>query len=435
MSNWRRIPTEILRSDKAKRIAALLIMAFVLLATSRSLLSAATLNLASVHLVRGASFVVEPRFPFVFAPAGRMELDQAAALAQRGLQRGSPSPRLSCVLLRAYTISMAWPQARELVDIGACADVTIGGFKALAPVVDGLRALDQGDLGSARLKFHQAMTASSGLLSPSLAPWIGASPIGEKPSLAQDRPRFLVGRKVDYAWQPMPEPVSGAWSLVGYDLDESALETGQVVGISLFWQQDQPDVPVPATLKKAGAFWRQDTAVVNMIPDAGFEWASEGAKTWKLPDSGDVIAMERNGSQTHGLRILPDPAGGAATASTPVLALGDNCLYLMGGWVASDGAAPVFNIVWDGLPNDANDPPFTSLMEGVRDLEWTHVSQLVRAKPGGRGVAVYASNLAARWPQAAHPPGSMLADNVFLIPISGPDSPPCALQSGAQVRP
>lgn len=434
MNIWRTIIVEVKRlSGKypTRRFAGLLVFAVgVLLVLSWDPPSMINLNLASIHLTRGAARAISPTHPYVFDGAGRLELAKAVERAQQGQREIGASNRLACVLLRAHFLSMTWQQARAVVESGACNDVSIGGFKALTPIVEGLRAVEQGELVRSRREFHKAMTVSGGLLSQSLKRWLGPSPLGTRPWLAENTPRFLVGKMVDRAWQPMPEPASSQWSLVGYDLDEAALETGQPVAVSLFWQQHQPDVPVPEILEKAGLLWRQDTFLVNMIPDAGFEWAGGGLETWNLPKTGEVVSIERNGSRTYGLRILPDPGGSGSIASTPVLPLITDCLYLMGGWVASDGAAPVFSIVWDGLPNDVSKPPFTNLMEGARDLAWTHVSQLVQAKPGARGVSVYASNWALLWAQATHPPRSMQVDNVFLFPITAPDSPACEIWDG-----
>lgn len=407
-----------------KRLTGLLLFAVVFLALPWDLASTVSLNLAAIHLSRGASKAIAPNFPYVLVPSGLLELDLAVTRAQQGLREGRTPSRLSCVVLRAHTLSMAWQEARDVVESGACDDATMHGFEALWPIVEGLRAVERGDPVAARQEFRQAIIIGSGLLSLSLDPWLRVPHSGGVTRLAANTPRFLVGHMINYEWQPVPEPVSNYWALVGYDLDEGALETGEPVSVSLFWQPRQANIEPKVGWQPVGSLWREDLRLVNLIPDSGFEWAADEDSGWKgQPNQTMLRVVDRQERLTYVQFIYPDPQGGGTILPSPILPLGDHCGLLVGGWVFSRGGAPTISVVWNGLIDFPDDRPFFSLMEGQRDMSWTHVSALsVASKIGARGVSIYAGNWSSVWGNP-YPSKSIVAvDNIFAIPISLPEA-------------
>jgi hypothetical protein len=391
-------------------------------------LSAAYLNGASHELVQ--SMVDAPfRFPYALEARALAHARHSMELAERGQSLEPASGRLACLRLRAAMAAMDWQAAWVISRTTPCDDVSLYVQRAPWEAIQVIEYLQRGEYAAARAQFRWALVEGSGLLAPSFESFLKPSSNLPVPRpLQKDAPRFVVGTKTNYQWQPAPQPVSESWALVGYDVDEAALETGERVNIALFWKPLQSDAMPDNDWIQVGALWRQEARLVNLIPDSGFEWAGDGVSAWGLPEAAaQVVLTVRAGRGTRALEILPNPKGGGAIAATRVLPLGVHCAYLMGGWVRSQGAAPTFSIVWDGLRNDPDNPPHINLMEGPRDLEWMHVSTVVQPKPGARGVMVFASNWAALWLQGLRPPYAMMVDNVFLIPISLPNSPRCVL--------
>ncbi len=424
-------------SDKraTARLGGILALAVGLLALTQSWAAIASLNLASVHLLRGAASAISPVFPYVVADSSRSQLGQAVLWARRSLRYAGASDRISCVMLRAHLMSMSWQEAKALVESGSCTDASVRGFKAAWPVLEGLRELERGDLVGARHEFRRAMIVGSGLLSLSLDPWLERVQTGVTGTIAKslqaDAPALLVGRMVDHEWRAIPEPVSDQWSLVGYDLAEEAIEAGRLVPTSLFWRARRTDVQVPEGWQQVGALWRQDGLLVNLLPDSGFEWTQEGLTGWDGPDGISATRYtERDGQKTTVEDIAANPAGGGTIVPSIVMPVGEGCAYLMGGWIKSDGGGPTFSIVWDGVKDKPDDPAYVNVLEGPRDLPWTHVSMLIPSpKRGASGIAVYAGNWASVWPEATHSPRLVSVDDVFLIPISLPGAETCRVLS------
>ena len=402
-----------------------------LLLTMPRLLSAAYLNAASHELILSTSDA-PILSPYALSVRDLAHARNAIMLAERGRSLNPGAEQFTCMRLRAEISAMDWQAAWATARENKCSDVALRVRRAPWEAIQVVQYLQQGDLEAARVQFHRTLAEGGGLFSASfeslLKPGLDHNSQSFAPELQKDSPRLLVGQTVAHDWRPMPQPVSASWALVGYDLDESALESGEIVDAALYWQPLRTDVVPGADWVQAGTLWRQDVRLANLVPDTGFEWNAEGVNAWQVPSgAAQVVETERAGRTTHALQILPNPVGGGAIAATPVQPIGSACSYLMGGWVRSQGAAPTFSIVWDGAKNEPNDPGFINLMEGPRDVDWTHISALVESKAGARGVQVFASNWAAVWLQELHPPRAMMVDNVFLIPVSLPDAPPCSL--------
>lgn len=409
------------------RFVPLIIALFLLLIQSPRLLGVVLLNGAAHELMLAVSDA-PALFPYAFGEGNLAHARRAEQIATQGRSFGATSARLDCLRFRAQVALMDWQAAWATLRVSPCDDdVSLYVHRAPWEAIRVVEHLQRGEEDAARVQFHRALAEGSGLFAPSFESLF--KPLSNQNTifvLQKDAPRFLVGTKINYEWRPVLQPVSPSWALVGYDVDESALETGERVTIALFWQPLRSDAVPDKDWTRVGTLWRQEARLINLIPDAGFEWVSEGVSAWRLPPNvARVIWTTRHKQTTRALEILPNPGGGGTIASTPVLPLGAYCMYLMGGWVRSQGAAPVFSILWDGLRNDPDDPPFVNLMEGPRDLEWMHVSTIVAPKRGARGVRVFASNWAALWLQSLRAPYAMAVDNVFLIPISVPNLPRC----------
>lgn len=410
---------------KRSFLIVMLVLMCVYFSTTRTW-GTAFLNLSSIHLVRGMLPLSDPRFPYVTTAEGRSELLLADRVAKIALKVREPSGHIPCMSLRINFALMAWREAQWIDQNWKCDDQSLRVRPAPWSVLSGLAQLDQGNSTNARRDFQLALIEGSGLLSLSLDPWLVQTRlitnVPATPGPRTDIPRFLVGRMVNAEWRPIPEPVSNHWALVGYDFDESALETGELVSVSLFWQPRQADAQPEASWQPTGELWRQDVRLVNLIPDAGFEWAAEGQSGWNGPeDTSQTRQVERIGQLTYVKEIMPNPAGGGTIVASPVMPLGRDCAYLVGGWIRSEAAAhPAISVVWAGLVERPDDRAFVNIIEGQRNMPWTHVSAVLFPKPGARGVSVYASNW--NWADGEQRPRGMAVDNLFLIPIPIPES-------------
>ncbi|MEW5985864.1 MAG: hypothetical protein AB1791_04445 [Chloroflexota bacterium] len=402
------------------------------------------LNVAAVHLGRGLSAALSPVYPYVLDADGRAELGQAIRWAERGAAAGD-SLHLACLRQRAYLALMDWPAAqaqrasslefpqfpgnsgnlgnsRNLGNSGnsetdcPAADQPAATQSALA----GLTALEGGDAAGARRFFRQALIEGSGVLSLSLDGWLRQVEPGAAEWTPVNAPRFLTGRLLKYRWTAGPEPASPEWTLVGFDLDETALAMGWLVDGSLYWQPSQA----------AGGLWREDGRWLNLAPDSGFEWAADGVMVWQESNgvtlshgSSRVIASERDGRATMVKEILAAAGGRATIIVSPVLPVAGGCLYLAGGWLRTGPAAsPAVSVVWAGVADRPEARAFVNLVEGERAADWLHVAGLLRPPAGATGVAIYASN----WAAAGANEAAVWVDDLFVLPIAEPGAErPC----------
>lgn len=93
--------------------------------------------------------------------------------------------------------------------------------------------------------------------------------------LAQEQAAWLAAQGPTYR---LPEPASDVGlplSLVGYDLDESAVATGGQIEVWLWWQAPEGQEPSHPTLLNIGSFWVERQSLVNLAPNPAFAWPAE----------------------------------------------------------------------------------------------------------------------------------------------------------------
>jgi tetratricopeptide (TPR) repeat protein len=196
---------------------------------------------------------------------------------------------------------------------------------------------------------------------------------------------------------PVPVEVNGR-RLIGYDVEEAAVEAGGPLDGWLWWQGEGGE----AGMMAAGAYWIEPVRLLNLAPNPGFEW---GAAADGLPlgyiaiyytnntdgvslvrqegpaGSSMVLSLANNG--ILGLRSYPfpvDPEGVyltmAWTAGGRRLALGRKCFFgdhpddrLNNFW----GVPQVPHVLVERLPDNG-------------DMGWSPLADVSRTLPEGNAV-------------------------------------------------
>ena len=186
----------------ATLFGTMLLLVVCFLALVGDFASAASLNLASLHLNRAVfPSAVSPEFPYILESRARENIDRAVAWDQMSARYNANSDRMSCTLLRAYFVTMAWEAARVVAESGRCEDLIVDDFKPLWPILRGMREHEQGNWPGARQEFRRALVVGSGLLSLSLDRWLAEA------HQSSAVPSF--GRKAPRSWWGTPSLMSG----------------------------------------------------------------------------------------------------------------------------------------------------------------------------------------------------------------------------------
>jgi len=192
--------------------------------------------------------------------------------------------------------------------------------------------------------------------------------------LASLEPEYGVGQKV-----------SEDWVLLGYDLDEEALEAGTSIEMALYWlasarvRIDGPD------WYRAGERWIHVTTATNLAPNGGFEHDEIRGK--RLPigwpfrvygapvENHELVIEQRNGKETTAERLRNSDEHlntGLCTADVPVE---PGAVYLHSGWIRSEnGGSGHLSCAWSvGGKRD-----YTHVAKGIGDGPWTHYGGIAR---------------------------------------------------------
>lgn len=202
-------------------------------------------------------------------------------------------------------------------------------------------------------------------------------------------PTYRLGQHAEGFAVDAPTRLDSGWTLVGYEVDEQALEQTSAVDLTLWWE-----VPSERTaadgLQRVGHYWLQRQTVRNLFANAGFEWGVDErgiplghAREYYGVPTGNlrVLAAGLNGEFTHVL-------AGSTTLSHDRVALVSFPLpvdpggyYLMAAWLQdSDRLSRVGRLCVERrfgpeigyyISPDRNRPSQT----------WVHVADLAPASP------------------------------------------------------
>lgn len=405
-----------------KQFTVLFFILLIGLASGPRILGAAYHNIASVHLSRGLGQVVSARFPLIIDAEGlaNLEIARKWALASTRV-RGSDEP-LACLMIKLGFLQMRWQEVEALRRTAGCTDASL----EIRPTLGlALAAFDQFQVGNGpdgEQLLRKALVAGSTLLGPSLShsrTETRTSNDAVRPELSLDRPRFTL----DVPGHTTPSD----WALVGYDLDEAEVREAVPTTIALFWLPLSPAAKPEEGWQQSGNVWRQEVSSINLVPDGGFEWISDGETAWSLPGPSAHIDMgDRNGEQSKVLTIEPNPEDSSTIVSSPVMPVLRRCALLAGAWLRSGSRAiPAMSVVWAGVIDRPERRAFNDVIEGVVVRGWTHASGFVEVPADAQGVSLYFSN----WSKPTNEDSALVVDDAFLLPIPVPGRATCPVST------
>jgi tetratricopeptide (TPR) repeat protein len=231
-----------------------------------------------------------------------------------------------------------------------------------------------------------------------------------KDGLASLEPEYRVGEKV-----------SEDWVLLGYDLDEEALEAGTSIEMALYWlpsaqvRIDGPD------WYRAGERWIQVTTATNLAPNGGFEYDEIRGK--RLPtgwpfcvygapvENHELVIEQRNGKETTAARLRNSDEHLKTSFCTADVPVEPRAVYLQAGWIRSEnGGRGYLSCAWSVGRKRA----YTYVATGVGDDSWTHYAGIARPLQGAGSCRLCLINRKS--------PGEVSFDDILFVELDLPDA-------------
>lgn len=254
---------------------------------------------------------------------------------------------------------------------------------------------------------------------------LGNEEVGQEveTQLAALEPPYILGRQGEGYEVRQPTALADGWTLLGYDVDEEALEAGAPLDLLLWWEGPEGEQPKGESWVRAGNGWLQWQHVLNLAPNAGFEW---GAQENGLPIGyvrevygavpGSVsVQVRRRSKQMSNVLVLDNSASdkvGIEACPTPVAS---NELYLMAGWKWDAGSGNIGRLC--GGPDSPRAPYYVAhLREDEPRARWLHFADLNEPQPG-RKVTTCSTFLLN---YQTH--GLALWDNIVLARLMSPEA-------------
>lgn len=162
-------------------------------------------------------------------------------------------------------------------------------------------------------------------------------------------PTYRLGRYGTGYGIASPAILTNGWTLVGYDLDTETLESSGWIEVWLWWRAPKGYTPSGNDWIRVGEYWLQVQTVLNLAPNAGFEWG-----TWSgnmpfgylgeiygaLPGSVSLATVERQDGSTTVLRFNNDHSRHVGIQG-PQMIVDPDGWYLMAGLKRDSGNANI----------------------------------------------------------------------------------------------
>ena len=149
------------------------------------------------------------------------------------------------------------------------------------------------------------------------------------------------------------------WTLLGYDLDEEALETGAEIAIALYWlSHESLEIAAPGWYQ-AGDHWIELREITNLAPNGGFEWdEGEGAMhpfgypgviySGEIFDHHRVMIDKRDSKETKVVVLDNTEEPHRSSLSSFGRPIDWQGVYLQAAWVKSSDGAGGMGRIWKG---------------------------------------------------------------------------------------
>ena len=204
-------------------------------------------------------------------------------------------------------------------------------------------------------------------------------------------PTYYLGAKGEEYLAFQPSVLSNGWTLVGYDLDDEILEQAKTVDLILWWQSDVR-IPSSSGWTKVGKYWLQQQVVINLFPNAGFEWGVDergiplghDREIYGAPQGSLQVQEGTRQNQNTNLLVTNNTheVNHVALASA-MMPVDNDQQYLMSGWIKDEWGAATLGRGCKGRNVSAPSPYYVVQYEsGLQLSNWVFHAQLSSPQPG-----------------------------------------------------
>lgn len=339
-------------------------------------------NLVNAYLVQAAIdySVGEPGRPTV-----EQMISGISAMGFSSPKESTTAKLLHCLKLRSDILALDWKSATErltLVSLGLCTpDILLDENSWSGKVLRGIDMIQAGEILEGNTLLHNALLQKGELLGPSLKPWL--CPEGTLDAVTQEldtiKPEYYLGRQIGNQWHVVPEVVDADWSLIGFSLNELHLERGCPIDAVLYWLPNSDSASVPRDWSPQGSMWKQRVTLLNLVPNAGFEWDAAFSteaplgytEDWSNNPTERARSLElRVGRWTHVASLISNDRGKGASLISTSFPVSQDSVFLQAGWMRGSGA-------WLGTHWTASDGWTNHPVANGNYSDWTYVATLV----------------------------------------------------------
>lgn len=207
-------------------------------------------------------------------------------------------------------------------------------------------------------------------------------------------PQYYLGTQSDDFNHITPIRVNNGWTLVGYDLDDELLEEAHSIDVLLWWRSDGDGNSslLDGDFIAVGDYWVERQRIINLFPNAGFQWGVDerniplghDREYYGAPEGSlEIQEADRMGRTTHVLRANNTPNNqyiALTSRSIPVVA---DSYYLIGGWIWAQDRPGKMGWNCRGENFGQETAYYIATYMDIRPVEkWIHVSSLTPPFPG-----------------------------------------------------
>jgi len=188
-----------------------------------------------------------------------------------------------------------------------------------------------------------------------------------------------------------PNTLPNGRTLVGFDVDEEMLEQAKNLELILWWQSDE-NTPPGVDWTMVGDYWLQRQTVINLYPNAGFEWGVDergiplgyDREIYGAPQ-GSLLVQQgfRRDGDSNILVTNNSKNVNHVALSSVAMPVNNEDQYLMSGWIKDEWGAATLGRGCYGKNINAPSPYYIVQYESEKQLsKWVFHAQLSSPQPG-----------------------------------------------------